>query len=61
MSRFRCLNCRATFAEPSFSEGPKKVDPDTLQVVRFSEARSICPSCFSPRITPVHNDAQPRL
>jgi ribosomal protein L37AE/L43A len=47
---FSCRNCGARFAEPSFSEGPKTVDSETGEVVRFRQARSLCPACLSDRI-----------
>lgn len=45
---WRCRNCRSTFDKPSFSEGPKVVDQETGQVVRFTQARHLCPVCLSP-------------
>jgi hypothetical protein len=49
---FRCRNCLSCFKTPSFSEGPKVVDQETLQVIRFTQARHLCPVCLSPEITP---------
>ncbi len=50
-ARWRCLNCRSNFEEPSFSEGPKTKDPATgVESVRFQKSRLICPVCFSPKI-----------
>lgn len=52
MSIWACKDCESRFAEPSFSEGPKVVDQETLEVKRFTQARHLCPVCFSPRILP---------
>lgn len=49
---WRCRNCRSCFATPSFSEGPKVVNQETLEVVRFTQARHLCPVCLSPEIDP---------
>lgn len=57
-ARWRCRNCRSTFENPSFSEGPKVVDQETLEVIRFRHSRLICPVCFSPAIDPPEGLAQ---
>ncbi len=49
---WRCRGSLATFQDPSFSEGPKVVDQETLEVIRFTQARHLCPVCLSPEITP---------
>ena len=49
---WRCRGCRSTFAEPSFSEGPKVVDQVTLEVIRFTQARHLCPVCFALDLQP---------
>lgn len=49
-ARWRCLNCRSNFDEPSFSEGPKVFDPATGEVRRFTQSRLLCPVCFSPKL-----------
>lgn len=50
---FRCLDCEATFRKPSFSEGPKTVDPETeVESVRFKLSKCLCPECRSGRIKP---------
>lgn len=46
----RCRDCQATFAEPSFSEGPKTVDQESGQVIRFAFAWFMCPECLSRNI-----------
>jgi ribosomal protein L37AE/L43A len=48
---WRCRECRAEFPTPSFSEGPKVVDQETLEVRRFTQALHLCPECLSPNIT----------
>jgi hypothetical protein len=49
--RFYCHACGARFDKPSFSEGPKTLDPETgIESVRFAEARHLCPECLSPGI-----------
>ena len=49
---WRCRACRSSFPTPSFSEGPKFVDQETLQVVRFTQSRHLCPVCLSTDLTP---------
>jgi hypothetical protein len=50
---FRCLSCGAEFDEPSFSEGPKTVNPDTgIEDVRFALAKCLCPECLSDQLRP---------
>lgn len=50
----RCRDCGATFGEPSFSEGPKTVDPKTgIENVRFALAWFMCPECLSRNIEPI--------
>lgn len=50
---FRCLDCEADFRKPSFSEGPKTVDPETeVESVRFKLSKCLCPQCLSERIRP---------
>lgn len=46
--RWRCHACGARFETPSFSEGPKVVDQETLEVRRFTQALDLCPECLSP-------------
>jgi hypothetical protein len=54
MTPGRCLDCRAEFLEPTFSEGPKTVDPTTeIENVRFARAWFQCPACLSRNIAPV--------
>jgi len=51
---FHCLACDASFYKPSFSEGPKTVNPDTgVEDVRFKLAKCLCPECLSSHIEPV--------
>jgi hypothetical protein len=50
---FRCLHCDANFRKPSFSEGPKTVNPDTgVEDVRFKLSKCLCPECLSDHIRP---------
>ena len=54
MSAGRCRDCRAEFAEPTFSEGPKTIDSKTgIQNVRFALAWYQCPECLSRNIEPI--------
>ena len=53
MSAGRCRDCRAEFAEPTFSEGPKVWDEDLQNVVRFRLAWYQCPACLSRNIEPM--------
>lgn len=54
MTPGRCRDCRAEFDEPTFSEGPKTVDPTTgIESVRFALAWFQCPACLSRNIEPV--------
>ena len=54
MTPGRCLDCRAEFDEPTFSPGPKTVDPTTgIENVRFARAWFQCPACLSRNIEPV--------
>jgi len=48
----RCKDCGHVCAEPSFSEGPKAIDPDTEQVVRFLRCLYLCPKCLSTNLEP---------
>lgn len=54
MSAGRCRDCRAKFAEPTFSEGPKTIDSKTgIQNVRFALVWYQCPECLSRNIEPI--------
>jgi len=50
---WRCRKCLSTFAEPSFSEGPKTKHPETgVESVRFKKSRLLCPVCFGLDLQP---------
>ena len=53
MTSGRCLDCRAEFREPTFSEGPKVWDDGLQAVVRFRLAWYQCPACLSRNIEPI--------
>ncbi len=59
MTPGRCRDCQATFSEPSFSEGPKTINPATgVEDLRFSLAWFLCPTCLSRNIEPIQEDAR---
>ncbi len=50
----RCRDCQATFAEPSYSEGPKTVNPATgVEDLRGALPWFMCPECLSRNIEPL--------
>jgi ribosomal protein L37AE/L43A len=55
--RWRCHDCDARFATPSFSEGPKTWDDDLKKVVRFRESLLLCPECLSTNLAGSANPA----
>ncbi len=56
----RCRDCRATFGEPSYSEGPKTRNPETgIEDVRGALPWFQCPECLSRNIEPIQEDARP--
>jgi hypothetical protein len=50
----RCLDCQAEFPEPSYSEGPKTVNPATgVEDRRGALPWFLCPTCLSRNIEPI--------
>ncbi len=46
-----CNVCAAVFSKPSFSEGPKTMNPATgVEDLRYAQALLLCPECLSPNI-----------
>jgi len=53
MTPGRCRDCQAEFQEPSYSEGPKTVNPETgVEDVRGALPWFMCPNCLSRNIEP---------